>query len=170
MEHGNLTLVSCPSKGSTAIASTVLEKKIKLYGPQNALKDSDSNCWNSDQGEQQFLAVKFGRTVSVQKLSVEFQAGFVSELLRVFGKEDDDAQWKEIDEFDVEDSLKLQSFEFEEVVKCRELRFEFEDCRDFYGRITVYRLQVWGNEQETTVEKAQDKNSNSNLNEDNESH
>mmetsp|Transcript_14647 Transcript_14647/g.16759 ORF Transcript_14647/g.16759 Transcript_14647/m.16759 type:complete len:157 (-) Transcript_14647:184-654(-) len=149
MINDNLTLVSCPLKGSTAVASTILEKKVKLYGPQNVLKDSDKNCWNSDQGEKQFLVIKFGRTISVQKLCIEFQAGFVSEILRVYGKADDDnAQWKEIDEFDVEDSLQPQIFELEELVKCKELRLEFEECRDFYGRITVYRLQVWGNEQE----------------------
>jgi len=148
----NLTLLSCPSMGSTAAASTVLQKNNKLYGAQNALIDKDANCWNSDQGEKQFFIIKFGRSVLAQKLCMEFQAGFASEFIRVFFKKKNASQWEELDEYEPEDSLQLQSFQFKATVECTELRVDFEDCRDFYGRITVYRIQIWGSgEEETTT-------------------
>mmetsp|Transcript_17109 Transcript_17109/g.25924 ORF Transcript_17109/g.25924 Transcript_17109/m.25924 type:complete len:145 (+) Transcript_17109:235-669(+) len=125
-------------------ASTVLQKNNKLYGAQNALMDNDSNCWNSDQGEKQCFIVKFGRSVSAKKISIEFQAGFSSEFIRVFCKKADGSMWEESDEFEPEDSLELQTFQLPAMVECTELRIDFEDCRDFYGRITVYRIQVWG--------------------------
>lgn len=122
----------------------MLQRNGKLYGAQNALEDSDSKCWNSDQGENQFYVIKFGRSVRVKEVKVEFQAGFASEIMTVQALSS--GAWSEVDELEPKDALGLQGFLLEKPVECTEIRLEFEECKDFYGRITVYRIQAWGHE------------------------
>jgi hypothetical protein len=122
----------------------VLQRNGKLYGALNALEDSDSKCWNSDQGDNQFFVMKFGRPVQVQEVKIQFQAGFASEIIRVHALAG--GVWSEVDELEPEDALGLQSFVLEDPKECSEFRLEFEDCKDFYGRITVYTIQTWGHE------------------------
>lgn len=129
----------------TRSASSVLQKNGKLYGAANALEDSDSKCWNSDQGENQSYVIKFGRSVRVKELKIQFQAGFSSEFIKV-QVPSTGGNWEEVDELEPQDSLGLQIFSLEEPTLCSELRLDFEDCKDFYGRITVYKIQAWGDQ------------------------
>lgn len=123
----------------------MLQNNGKLYGAQTALEDSDSRCWNSNQGEHQFYIVKFGRAVKVVEIKLQFQAGFSSEIIRV-QVPTTDGSWEEVDELEPRDTLGLQTFLLEKPAECSELRLEFEDFKDFYGRITIYRIQAWGQE------------------------
>jgi hypothetical protein len=125
----------------------VLQRNGKLYGAQNALQDSDLNCWNSDQGEQQFFVLKFGRRVRVACVALQFQAGFSSEIIRLYVLSPTSSNdWTEVEELEPNDTLELQTFELEQQVECNDLRLDFEHFKDFYGRITLYRVQVWGYE------------------------
>ena len=53
-------------------------------------------------------------------------------------------------EFDVDDNHDLQIFSLlEENQNTRPttaVKLLFEDCTDFYGRVIVYQLQIWGYE------------------------
>lgn len=140
-----MMLLSCPRTGATSFASSVLRNNGKLYGAQNALEDSDTLCWNSDQGEMQFYIVKFGRSVKVLELRLQFQAGFSSEIMRVKASSGEGI-WEEVDDLEPRDTLGLQTFFLEKPAQCSELRLDFEDFKDFYGRITLYKIQVWGHE------------------------
>jgi F5/8 type C domain len=126
-------------------ASSVLQNNGKLYGAQNGLEDSDTRCWNSDQGDMQFYIVKFGRSVKVLELKLQFQAGFSSEIIKV-QVSSGEGTWEEVDELEPRDTLGLQTFQFEKPVECSLLRLDFEDFKDFYGRITLYKIQAWGHE------------------------
>mmetsp|Transcript_2086 Transcript_2086/g.2863 ORF Transcript_2086/g.2863 Transcript_2086/m.2863 type:complete len:116 (+) Transcript_2086:138-485(+) len=113
----------------------------------NALQDSDTNCWNSDGGETQWYQIDFQRRVHIRQMKLQFQAGFTSEIVRIRmggggNRVNDDM--KEIDELEPEESLELQEFDVD--AEGQILRLEFEEFADFYGRITIYRLQVWGDE------------------------
>merc|ERR1712176_1241028 len=82
MVENNLTLLSSPSTGTTARASSVLQKNFKTYGPMNALKTDDtSSCWYSDgtEGDSQFFIVNFNRLVEPKQLKLQYQAGFAGE-------------------------------------------------------------------------------------------
>lgn len=123
----------------------MLQNNGKQYGALNALEDSDKRCWNSDPGENQFYVFKFGRPVEVVELKLQFQAGFSSEIIRV-QVSSGDGNWDTIDEIEPLDTLGLQAFSLERPTECSELRLDFVDFKDFYGRITAYRIQAWGNE------------------------
>ena len=126
-------------------ASSVLQNNGKQYGALNALEDSDNRCWNSDPGENQFYVIKFGRPVEVLQLKIQFQAGFSSEII-IVQVSSGDGNWDTVDEIEPLDTLGLQGFPLEKPAECSELRLDFVDFKDFYGRITAYRIQAWGNE------------------------
>lgn len=156
-----MVLLSCPSTGTTARASSVLNNS-KLYGAINALDSSDaSSCWNSEgvkSGESTASAftLNFGRVVEVNDLRIQFQGGFVARDCAVSVALQDGgngrAEWTELDEAPVEaeDTNELQCFDLTDAPpskrRCNMLKLEFDESTDFYGRITIYRLEVWGSE------------------------
>jgi len=69
----------------------------------------------------------------------------------VYRKNSEEEEWEEFDELFVEpiDSNEIQTFpiemESDETVEpCKCLRFEFGKSTDFYGRIVIYSMEVWG--------------------------
>lgn len=157
-------LLSCPSTGTTARASSILNRNSKLYGPKNALETTNtSSCWNSDaapSGGDSSISyiVDFGRTVEVTELRIQFQGGFVGEECIVSSGPSRGVQktgWNELDvSVDPEDTNALQEFDLTAVPPaqrtCGTLKIEFESSTDFYGRVTIYRFEVWGREIEDT--------------------
>ena len=67
---------------------------------------------------------------------------------------DDEEEWEEFDELFIDpiDSSEIQSFTIERDANetndesCTALRIEFGKSTDFYGRIVIYSLEVWGEE------------------------
>ena len=151
-------LLSDPALGTTARASSVLNKNSKLYGPMNALDIvNETSCWNSDavpsgSDEPITFTVNFGpnRMVQVEEIRIQFQGGFVAEECTAYiskggsGAED----WVELEEpIEPEDVNDVQTFEIaDEDRTCNMLRLIFEGSSDFYGRVTIYKLEVWGSE------------------------
>jgi len=139
-------LVSDPSTGTIAKASSVLQKNIKLYGPMNALDiENGTSCWNSDHGKSQSFIVDFSRLIRVHELKIQFQAGFVAETCRIEAKVNE--RWEVVDEVEPEDVLALQSFPLS-MPPCCILKLCFNDFTDFYGRVTIYQIEVWGSERD----------------------
>jgi hypothetical protein len=69
-------------------------------------------------------------------------------------KDSEDGQWEEFDELYMEtiESNEVQTFDLElgpgqtAVEPCDAIRIEFGKSSDFYGRIVIYALEVWGTE------------------------
>lgn len=118
----------------------------------NALNDSSSSCWNSEGQEDTSAAhtfrVDFGRTVQVARLGIEFQAGFVAKTCQVeaFVKDEWIVVVEEVDLEDIHEMQTVPMDDDEAAVECTALRLTLQDFTDFYGRITIYKLEVWGNE------------------------
>ena len=83
--------------------------------------------------------------VTVEQLKVQFQAGFSSEIIKL-QVSSRDGQWETVEELEARDVLGLQVFNLCKPTECSELRLDFQDFLDFYGRITAYRIQAWGHE------------------------
>jgi len=92
---------------------------------------------------------------------MQFQGGFVAKefyLLTVLQgsdnhKDHSSGNWtrmQEDDVFEPQDSNDIQRFNLvhEKPLwrKCTALRIDFDSSTDFYGRITLYQIQVWGEE------------------------
>ena len=143
-----------------------------------------STCWNSDgnmannnnnnKASTSFI-IEFGRIVQVREIRIQFQAGFVAEQIHVFTQSSDDCvktEWKSIIELEADDDHELQSFPLlineeessssssSNVVNpsssscCTALKLEFDEFTDFYQRVTIYQLQVFGYEQATKTTTA----------------
>jgi len=133
----------------------------------NALDSNESSCWNSDgmadgNNDISFI-ISFHRIVIMKEIRVQFQGGFVAEdcTLKVAkntvssaSKSDDvEVEWKELSDtlLEAEDSNEIQSFDLTEEEKEEDRKGEsvmicFKSSTDFYGRVTIYKLEVWGEE------------------------
>jgi hypothetical protein len=158
---------------SSCRASSVLQRNSKLYGPKHALDcENASTCWNSDGStpgttlQPVSFIVDFGRSVHPTDLKLQIQAGFCAEQLTVFVQQPhannnnstNREEWTKLVELQVDDDHELQSFSLPTAptsctsagtpsAYCNALKLIFDDFTDFYGRTTIYQLQVWGYEE-----------------------
>lgn len=124
-----------------------MQRNVKLYGPLHALDtDNVSSCWNSDgsKDSKQFFLLDFGRSVYIQKLRIQFQAGFAANSCQVLVKTEH--SWDVVAQWEPEDSHDLQTLEIEHENRVTAMKLAFENLTDFYGRVTIYRMEVWGKE------------------------
>jgi hypothetical protein len=183
-----MVLLSDPELGTTAKASSVLQKNIKLYGANNVLdyKRNNQTCWNSEgtpaihmsgngginkkkknnDNHHHWLCIEFGRPIQPQCVQVQFQAGFVAESMQVWisssstnnAEISSDAAptWVLLCEEEVEDDHQMQNFVLDEITATKtttsttatttSMKLVFMNCSDFYGRIIIYQVKIYGQE------------------------
>ena len=126
----------------------------------NALDTAnETSCWNSDavpsgSDEPITYTIHFGRAVQIEELRIQFQGGFVAEECTAHVSTDSGGvtAWKELENAHIEpeDVNEMQTFDLtgapSDDRKGTSLRLDFEASSDFYGRITIYKLEVWGSE------------------------
>ena len=129
-------------------ASSVLQKNIKLYGPMNALDvNNGSSSWNSEGNTQNetTLTIHFGRDVIPASVRLQFQAGFSAETVIIHNP-----QKTIVGELEFEDVHEIQEHSLLDNEKLlNSLKFTLDNFSDFYGRVILYRLEVWGYERMT---------------------
>ena len=54
--------------------------------------------------------------------------------------------WSKVEEIEADDDHELQSFPLSVADETTALKVVFDETTDFYGRVIVYQLQVWGKE------------------------
>ena len=148
-------LLSDPQTGVRARASSTLQGNTKLYGASNALQDSSAS-WNSEGGnddddddaQQHWWRIQFGRTVQPTAIGLQFQAGFAAEQGTVRVQTQAHGPWHVVDDAVVwHDVHEVQRLTLPATCPpCVALQLEWNDCTDFYGRLIVYQVQVWGQE------------------------
>ena len=116
-----------------------------------------SSCWNSegsDDQSSQWIQLDFGRRVLPRQVRLQFQAGFSAESCAVQTKVEssDDigcSRWTTVETFELCDAHEVQVrqiHESSESLEWSSLRLVFDDFTDFYGRVTIYQLEVLGEE------------------------
>ncbi|XP_016382586.1 nuclear receptor 2C2-associated protein-like [Sinocyclocheilus rhinocerous] len=123
--------------------SSVLNRDVKQFGKKFMFDSNEETCWNSDQGESQWVVLEFPQPVKVFELRIQFQGGFSGKSCKLEGsakKEDH----KHIVDFYPEDNNCLQSFPIQDVPLVQKLKIVFENSADFFGRIIVYTLEILG--------------------------
>ncbi|XP_050951257.1 nuclear receptor 2C2-associated protein [Labeo rohita] len=123
--------------------SSVLNRDVKQFGKKFMFDSNEETCWNSDQGESQWVALEFPQPVKVSELRLQFQGGFSGKSCKLEGsaKEED---LKHIVDFYPEDNNCLQSFPIQDAPSVQRLKIVFENSADFFGRIIVYTLDILG--------------------------
>lgn len=130
----------------------------------NALDiNNESTCWNSDgqaDGEfDNFFVISFHRRVCVEEIRIQFQGGFVAEECTLFFSsttETNSSSWKEMEDAEIEPENinSIQKFSISSDIEenercCNALKISFQSGTDFYGRVIIYKFEVWGRENET---------------------
>ncbi|XP_042273337.1 nuclear receptor 2C2-associated protein isoform X1 [Thunnus maccoyii] len=87
--------------------SSVLNRDVKQYGKKYMFDCNEETCWNSDQGECQWVTLEFPQAVRVSQLKVQFQGGFSSKTCRLEGYLKD-GDFTVISDFYPEDNNSLQ--------------------------------------------------------------
>eukprot|EP00536_Pseudo-nitzschia_multiseries_P002832 jgi/Psemu1/184420/e_gw1.39.143.1 len=139
-------------------ASSVLQNNTKVYGPAKALDCDDVlTSWNSEGSpngkKESFLIIDFcgggkhpNRTVKPSELGLQFQAGFSAEEVTVYAAKPREEADETNEEIEADDDHELQSFPLSLDDPTSALKVVFDETTDFYGRVIVYQIQVWGEE------------------------
>ncbi|KAF9951771.1 Nuclear receptor 2C2-associated protein [Mortierella alpina] len=114
--------------------SSVLNRETALYGKQFLTDNSEETCWNSESGTPQFIVIDFGRKVQIEAIQLMFQGGFVGKTCQVLA-------WTDQAEFT--DMMRFPVAEADRQATSR-IKIVFESSTDFFGRITVYKLDILG--------------------------
>ena len=99
------------------------------------------------QGTPQYIQLSFSRPVVPKRIELTFQGGFVGRTTSVFYQlSDSDSQdWQLATRVFPEDVNRQQSFDLPaETAAISAIKLVFQDGSDFFGRITLYDLQLHG--------------------------
>ncbi|TNN39393.1 Nuclear receptor 2C2-associated protein [Liparis tanakae] len=137
-------MAEAPLRAKCTTVSSVLNRDVKQFGKKYMFDCNEETCWNSDQGECQWVSLEFPQPVKVSELKLLFQGGFSAKTCRLHGCPKDGAL-REISHFYPEDDNSLQiSFCLAEAPAVDKVKIKFENSADFFGRIIVYSLDVLG--------------------------
>ncbi|XP_038146201.1 nuclear receptor 2C2-associated protein [Cyprinodon tularosa] len=123
--------------------SSVLNRDIKQFGKKFMFDCNEETCWNSDQGDSQWVLLDFPQPVKVSEVKLQFQGGFSAKTCRLEGCLKD-GDFVRVSQFYPEDNNCLQSFPIQEVPTVEKVKILFENSTDFFGRIIVYSLDILG--------------------------
>ena len=122
--------------------------------PRKSLVDRDSGtCWTSTQGLPQWVQLGFAAETPVQpkQLVLTFQGGFAATRVAVYTARDlsRDPEWTLRKYVYPEDVNRKQQFdlaqgEAETDQAIAQIKLVFEQSSDFFGRITIYDLDIHG--------------------------
>lgn len=102
----------------------------------------DETCWNSDQGLLQFIIFEFKHPVVVEEVHVKFQGGFTGKtcILQAGNSIED---LRDLCTFYPEDISSKQIFRIQNDSTCTLYKMVLKNSSDFFGRITIYSLQLF---------------------------
>ncbi|KAG8744259.1 hypothetical protein FRC12_014829 [Ceratobasidium sp. 428] len=129
--------------------SSTLDKSV---GKKNLVDGSPETCWTSTAGLPQFVELQFSEAVSPAQLALTFQGGFVGTKCTIYGlisqSEEAEAQstpsWHIVDKIFPEDINRRQLFALKSSAEeLARLKIVFEESSDFFGRITLYNLELF---------------------------
>ncbi|KAG2184986.1 hypothetical protein INT43_000899 [Umbelopsis isabellina] len=134
------------SEDTRVKVSSVLNRDTTNYGKQHLTDGNEETCWNSEQGLPQHILLDFGRGVEIDSVTVTFQGGFVGKKCTAQASlvESPNNYDQELGTFYPEDVNSTQNFSIECSQPVQRLKLLFEESTDFFGRITIYKLDVLG--------------------------
>ena len=147
-----LPLQSLTPLVSSVRVSSVLHNNSREYGRQHLFDPSPENCWNSEQGSGQWVALTFAQPVDIHSLHCLFQGGFVGQPCHLSVTTTADGKRRRWAELDTRDDNGLQVLTLPSVA-CQVLscRLSFPGSSDPFGRVTMYHLDLRGRPSSATA-------------------
>uniref|UniRef100_A0A3B3Z504 Nuclear receptor 2C2-associated protein n=1 Tax=Poecilia mexicana TaxID=48701 RepID=A0A3B3Z504_9TELE len=116
--------------------SSVLNRDVKQFGKKFMFDCNEETCWNSDQGDRQWVLLEFPQSVKVSEVKLQFQGGFSAKACRLEGKRC--GFLKEVI------AILTLDFPIQEAPTVDKVKILFENSTDLFGRIVVYSLDILG--------------------------
>lgn len=141
----------------------------KTVGKKCLTDGSVETCWTSQQvrifrrhsstsshpvdlpqGTPQYIQISFDTAVIPRRVELTFQGGFVGRRCSVDVVLPGEKEWKTLTRIYPEDVNRKQTFDLTSQdpdlgqTAVQGLKLVFEESSDFFGRITVYDLQIFG--------------------------
>ena len=160
----------CQEPGFRHKVSSVLNKSSE-FASKHMFDGEADTCWNSDQGQQQYVFLDFGRPIKEQQLQlvIVFQGGFVGldclvehgmvatemkelcVLNNIQDTNDEQSFALNISNNNIGQEGEVEHLQSEALDKeiknsddaMRYIRLTFRSSSDFYGKMTIYSLQVF---------------------------
>ncbi|KAF7244534.1 hypothetical protein EG68_09936 [Paragonimus skrjabini miyazakii] len=125
--------------------SSVLNKDSKQYGKAHLFDGNPETCWNSDHGSPQWIQIHLQSPVRLAAIRVQFQGGFsgLDTSLEAWNDEHTTGLVRnEVLSLFPKDNHLIQTFPVQFSEPYSHYRLVFHSSTDFYGRITVYHLEL----------------------------
>ncbi|XP_067629537.1 nuclear receptor 2C2-associated protein [Eurosta solidaginis] len=125
--------------------SSVQGKDSNQYGKHHMFDSVEDTSWNSSEGTAQWVKLHFDVPQKVSGFLVQFQGGFAAKSILVH-IETLDGKLILDEAFYPEDVNSTQTFYLKKHVNNKEamkVKFFFPSSTDFYGRIILYRLEIY---------------------------
>ncbi|KAJ1306764.1 hypothetical protein OPQ81_007750 [Rhizoctonia solani] len=146
--------MSLIDSSTTIKVSSTLDKSV---GKKNLIDGSPETCWTSAAGLPQSVELAFSDAVIPTQLSLTFQGGFVGTRCTIYGilthdgeGAEDGSKWQAITQIYPEDINRRQTFDMTPGANqidlskgVSRLKIVFEESSDFFGRITLYSLELF---------------------------
>ena len=71
-----------PGRLSFKIRTSSVLKRSGEFAGKNMADGKEETCWNSDQGSPQWILIEFPGAVTLSRVCIMFQGGFVGGLMR----------------------------------------------------------------------------------------
>lgn len=126
-------------------ASSTLNRSSQ-YAVKNIFDDNSDTCWNSDQGSPQTLMIDLEKLTNIKSIRIMFQGGFVGLNGKIETTQRKEDPFLEVSQFhDISDNNDLQTIQLASAgVIAQYIRVIFTSSSDFYGRVTIYKLEILG--------------------------
>jgi hypothetical protein len=148
MSTGEEVLLTETDRFKCKVSSTL--NKSAEYASRHMFDGTDITCWNSDQGSPQYIFLDLCRVVKPTKLVFQFQGGFVCENCIIEAGLEMKDLTDIIDPVHPDNSNSVQEFALTcegssaAIKPCRYFKVIFPESLDFFGRVTIYQLQLYG--------------------------
>ncbi|VDB90217.1 unnamed protein product [Peniophora sp. CBMAI 1063] len=123
--------------------SSTLDKSV---GKKYLTDGSPETCWTSQQGSPQYIQILFPSPVLLKQVAITFQGGFVGTRCTVDARTSESGDWSNLTAVYPEDVNRKQVFDVVSPDPVQGLKLTFEESSDFFGRITIYDLDVQGDD------------------------
>ncbi|XP_027204398.2 nuclear receptor 2C2-associated protein [Dermatophagoides pteronyssinus] len=130
--------------------SSVLNKDHKQFGKSYLTDGNEETCWNSDEGNFQWILCTFHYPFILNELNIQFQGGFSCKkiLIKYLNHKDQQELGESI--IYCEDNNLTQNFKDINRLQFSSqfIKIFFLDCTDTFGRVIVYKFELYGQRSE----------------------
>ncbi len=124
--------------------SSVLNDDTTLYGKIHLFDQNNETCWNTQQGQNQYIIIKFTQLVTIHQLIIQFQGGFTAKPMIISIGTNNNKQYIHNSTVQPIDSNNTQQFTLDNANNVNNIKLDFPDSTDLFGRICIYKLDIIG--------------------------